>query len=185
MPISITDPIGQAIARSKFITFQPFNIGKWFVLGFIVFLATLDEGANTNYRQFNMPFPRGRGGTIVFPTPTPRTRPNTSTRPSGSATFKRSPATSISGPVTWSYHSSDEEDFKDFLNWASSHVGLLILIAIGGTILALALWLVILWINSRAKFIYLEAIANDTYQVVEPWKRFRPLGTASSPSARC
>jgi hypothetical protein len=175
MPISITDPIGQAINRSKFITFQPFNIGKWFVFGFIVFLATLDEGGNTNYRQ-NFPMPGGRGGgTVVFPTPTPRSRRTPPTRPA----WNRS-TTSTSGPVTWSYSTStsDEDDFKAFWRWVSANVGLVILIAIGGAILIFAISLVIIWINSRAKFILLEAIANDTYKVVEPWKRFRSLGNS-------
>jgi len=55
---------------------------------------------------------------------------------------------------------------------------LVILIAVGSTLVMLAIWILILWISSRAKFIYLEAIANDTFKVVEPWKRFRPLGNS-------
>jgi len=161
MPISITDPIGQAIARSKFITFQPFNIAKWFTLGFIVFLAMLDEGGgNTNYRSFRIP--GTRGGTVVFPPPTRPTRPTTST----------------TGPFTYYSYSTatSDQDLKGFVDWISTHVGLVILIAVGGTLLAFALYVLILWINCRAKFVLLESIANDTFRVVEPWKRLRPLG---------
>ena len=168
MPISVTDPIGRAIARSKFMTFQPFTIAKWFTLGFVVFLAALDEGGGGNADFRNIPMPGGRGGgTVVLPPPT---RPSTTT--------------STSRPVGWNYgnSSSSDEDFEDFEDfdkigkWMSNHVGLLILIAIGGAIVVLAVWLLILWINSRAKFMLLDAIANDTWKVVEPWKRFAPLG---------
>jgi len=64
MAISVTDPISRAIARAKLVTFQPFDIRKWFVLGFCAFLASLgQQGANFNYSGGN-----GGGGP-----PTPRT----------------------------------------------------------------------------------------------------------------
>lgn len=45
MPISPIEPIGQALNRTIFILFKPFDIGKWFVLGFCAFLATLGQGS--------------------------------------------------------------------------------------------------------------------------------------------
>lgn len=44
MPISVTDPIGLAIGHTKRILFKPFEIGKWFTLGFCSFLAGMGEG---------------------------------------------------------------------------------------------------------------------------------------------
>ena len=41
MDISVTEPIGQAYEEMKRILFKPFDIGKWFVLGFCAFLANL------------------------------------------------------------------------------------------------------------------------------------------------
>ena len=41
MDISVTEPIGQAYGEMKRILFKPFDIGKWFVLGFCAFLANL------------------------------------------------------------------------------------------------------------------------------------------------
>ena len=58
MSISVTDPIGRAINRAKYITFQPFDIGKWFVLGFIAWLAALGEGGGFGGGGN---FPGGRG----------------------------------------------------------------------------------------------------------------------------
>lgn len=42
--ISVTAPFGQALERVKTVLFQPFNIGKWFVIGFCAWLAYLGQG---------------------------------------------------------------------------------------------------------------------------------------------
>ena len=41
--ISITDPIGLAMERVRQVLFSPFDLGKWFVLGFCAWLAGLGE----------------------------------------------------------------------------------------------------------------------------------------------
>lgn len=60
--ISVTDPISLAISRAKLITFQPFDLGKWFTLGFVAFLASLGQGGC----KFNF---RGGGGGGGGPAP--------------------------------------------------------------------------------------------------------------------
>lgn len=60
--VSVTDPIQPAIAHARRILFEPFQAGKWFVLGFAVFLAQLGGGGSFNYS--GNPFDRtspGRG----------------------------------------------------------------------------------------------------------------------------
>jgi len=52
MGLSVTEPIERAIDRTKFILFQPFQIEKWFTLGFCAFLANLGSGAG-NFNSFN------------------------------------------------------------------------------------------------------------------------------------
>ena len=42
--ISVTDPIGEAYTATKQILFKPFDLGKWFLLGFCAFLADLGSG---------------------------------------------------------------------------------------------------------------------------------------------
>lgn len=138
MSVSVTDPIGPAINRAKYITFQPFDLRKWFVLGFIVWLATLGEGGfNGNFN-----FPGGGGGTGG---------------PGG-------------GPGA--------EPFGEMRDWVSSHLAELI--GIGAVILVLVVTIVVLliWVSSRGRFMVLEAIANNTCQVVAPWKRHRALGNS-------
>ena len=63
-PISVTTPISQAWERMVRILFQPFDVKKWFVLGFCAFLASLGEGGtNFNSNSFN----QDRGGGGNFP----------------------------------------------------------------------------------------------------------------------
>ena len=45
--LSVLDPIGRAFDRTKRVLFAPFNIGKWFGLGFCAFLANLLEGGGS------------------------------------------------------------------------------------------------------------------------------------------
>jgi hypothetical protein len=41
-----------------------------------------------------------------------------------------------------------------------------------------AILLLILWLSSRAKFIYLDNVIHNRAQIVEPWHRFRDLGNS-------
>ena len=45
--ISVSDPVESAWMGTKKILFQPFDIGKWFALGFSAWLATLLEGGGS------------------------------------------------------------------------------------------------------------------------------------------
>jgi hypothetical protein len=60
-PVSVIVPVGQAIERVKRILFQPFDLGKWFTIGFCAWLACLGEGG-------------GGGGGGSFRGPGPGTR---------------------------------------------------------------------------------------------------------------
>jgi hypothetical protein len=49
--VSVTIPVTQAIDRVKRLLFRPFDLGKWFTIGFCAWLAHLGEaGFNMNYR---------------------------------------------------------------------------------------------------------------------------------------
>ncbi|MEP6685738.1 MAG: hypothetical protein ABJB22_03090, partial [Verrucomicrobiota bacterium] len=47
--IEIFKPFGEAFELTTKILFQPFDIGKWFVIGFAAFLANLSGGMNLNF----------------------------------------------------------------------------------------------------------------------------------------
>lgn len=42
--ISVTEPVNWALSWTKQVLFAPFDLGKWFVIGFCAWLATLGEG---------------------------------------------------------------------------------------------------------------------------------------------
>jgi len=50
--ISVTEPISDALKWTKWVLFEDFEIGKWFVLGFCAFLANLGEGGSSSF-SFN------------------------------------------------------------------------------------------------------------------------------------
>ncbi len=51
--ISVLDPIAPAIERVKTILFKPFDLGKWFVIGFCAWLAYLGKGGGGGGNGFN------------------------------------------------------------------------------------------------------------------------------------
>ena len=51
--IEIFAPFGESFELTKKNLFQPFNIGKWFVIGFAAWLATFFTGGGVNYRSWN------------------------------------------------------------------------------------------------------------------------------------
>lgn len=52
MSISLVAPLDRAFNRTRLILFQPFDVGKWFVIGFTVFLATLGQVGGGNMLQW-------------------------------------------------------------------------------------------------------------------------------------
>jgi len=127
MPISVVDPVGRAIERTKKILFRPFDLSKWFVLGFCAFLAHLGEGAWGS--RFNTGGGPGRGG--------------------------------IAG------------DSRQTSHWLEEHIPLVVAIALAGLILGVAIGLLLTWLNSRGKFMFLDGIVHNRAAVIKPWKNYR------------
>jgi hypothetical protein len=48
-PVSVTQPVSPAIERVKQLLFRPFDLGRWFVIGFCAWLAYLGEGGGFNF----------------------------------------------------------------------------------------------------------------------------------------
>jgi hypothetical protein len=42
--VSVIDPIGQAIEHVRLMLFKPFDLSKWFIIGFCAWLAQLGHG---------------------------------------------------------------------------------------------------------------------------------------------
>lgn len=137
MNITYIQPLSRAWGRMKKALFKPFDLGKWFALGFTAFLAGLadwDDGG-------------GGGG--------------------GSKGGGR-------GHV-------DFEDVLDFpfvaWDWLLDHPGWFTLI-IFGLLFSIALAVLLTWLSSRGKFMFLDNVIHDHSNITKPWYQFRELGNS-------
>ena len=127
--ISVAEPVSPALERVKRVLFQPFDLGKWFIIGFGAWLAQLGEG--------------GFGGNYNF-----------------------SPQHGSNYGDTFRHGFERTRDYAlDNLNWMVPLAAVLVVIF-------LALWLLLLWLNSRGKFMFLHCVALDKAEVSEPWYKF-------------
>jgi hypothetical protein len=128
--VSVVTPVGEAIDKTKQLLFRPFNLEKWFVLGFCAWLATL----------FNS------GGSF----------PNINGRHFG----------------------------KQDMSQASQAIreNLLVIGVVGSIVvlLILAIALVLLWLNCRGHFMFIDCLAKNKAQIAEPWKKLNSRRTAYS-----
>jgi hypothetical protein len=63
--ISVIDPIGQAIEHVRLMLFKPFDLSKWFIIGFCAWLAQLGQGGGGGGGGGNGWKEHGRGGPIM------------------------------------------------------------------------------------------------------------------------
>lgn len=132
MTISVVTPIGLAIDRTKHILFRPFEIGKWFLLGFCAWLATLGEGGGSGFgSQWKS---GGRGG----------------------------------GPGS----------VRSMLGWIEANTALVVALVIAGLIVVVGLSALVLWLQSRGQFMFLDGVVHNRGVVVEPWRALRRLGNS-------
>jgi hypothetical protein len=61
MSVSVTHPIGLAFNRVGVICFKAFELGKWFVIGFSAWVASLTQGGNLSFQMMDFG-PGGPGG---------------------------------------------------------------------------------------------------------------------------
>ena len=122
-------PFGEAFETTKKILFQPFDLTKWFVIGFAAWLATMFSGGDFNYRrglqqrrlELENAYPRQ--GVFI-----PRLPP-----------------------------------------WV-------IPVVIGVGLLILAIVVLLLWLNSRGRFMFTDCIVRNRGAIAEPWREFRTDG---------
>ena len=133
--ISVTEPVSPALERVKTMLFKPFDLGKWFTIGFCAWLAGLGErGSGGGFNNiFNNNFNANNGG-------------------SAGESFRHA------------YHQT-----RDYV---MNHLDWIVPVAAAAMILLLALWLLILWLSSRGKFMFLHCVALDKSEVAEPWNKF-------------
>jgi len=127
--ISVIDPIGPAIEKVKTILFKPFDLRKWFVIGFCAWLAFLGSGGG------------GGGGGPNF---------------------------NFQGRKHEAHQAFDEAKgfILDNLHW-------IIPVAVLAVAVGIILWLVLTWLSSRGRFMFLHCVAENKAEVKVPWTKFR------------
>ena len=135
--VSVIDPITPAIDRVKLMLFQPFDLRKWFVIGFCAWLAYLGGGGSGDGGpHYN--FPHG-----------PREQEH-----------------QIKEGIN-----AGKEFFLDNMYWI---VPVVVIVVVAIVVISL----LIVWLNSRGKFMFLHCIAGNKSEVKVPWHKFRKHGNS-------
>jgi hypothetical protein len=134
MSISVIDAVGAAFGRTKRVLFQPFDFGKWFVLGFCAWLAYLGEGGGFRFQSGFNYNQRGRGGM--------------------------------------------PPEFQAVFDWIHVHLALVIFLGVCLLIVSIVIGVVLTWLQSRGKFMFLDGVVRNRGAVVEPWRQFRVQGNS-------
>ena len=135
--ISVTEPISPALERVKQMLFRPFDLGKWFIIGFCAWLAMLGEGGG----GFSGNFGNGSSG---------------------------SHTSSNSGNAGENFG----HGFEQAHNYALENLYWIVPAVIVVLVLLITFWLLILWLSSRGKYMFLHCVALDRAEVGEPWEKF-------------
>jgi hypothetical protein len=129
--ISVLEPVGAAFEKTKEILFQPFNLAKWFTIGFCAWLATLGNGGGFNG-------PGGPGG--------------------GSGNGGPSP--------------DFQQEINNLKEGFLEHLHIIIPVAIVVFAVILMISALVIWLKSRGQFMFLDCVARNVAEVVNPWKHY-------------
>lgn len=67
-------------------------------------------------------------------------------------------------------------DFGPVTEWITAHLPLVIALGVVFFILIMAMVVLLQWLGSRGAFMFLDGVARDRAEIVEPWTRFRDQG---------
>jgi len=62
--------------------------------------------------------------------------------------------------------------------WLREHMVLVVTVAVAVVLIGLALRVLVLWLSSRGKFVFIENIATDRPGIREPWRRHARIGNS-------
>jgi len=131
--ISVTEPVNWALSWTKQVLFAPFDLGKWFVIGFCAWLATLGEGGCNFGGSWN--------------------------RDGGS-------------------RESIEQGIREGGEYVAQNAVRLIPVVIIVLVIALGAAVLLAWLRSRGKFMFLYCVAQNTAEVARPWSFYRRQGNS-------
>lgn len=126
--VSVIEPISPAFEKVKTILFSPFDLRKWFVIGFCAWLAYLGKGGGG-----------GNGG--------------------GGGRGGRAP--------------NIHEGIGQAKVFVLENLAWIIPVALIGVMLIIVIWLVLTWLSSRGRFMFLHCVAQNKAEVKVPWAKFQ------------
>lgn len=135
MNIVYMEPLSQAFQRMKKSLFRPFDVGKWFAVGFTAFLSRLlDYGGGGN---------------------------------------------GIQNAFDEDYFDNDRffDPVDRILMWIENNPEWVALI-IAGIFLIFIFFIVLTWLSSRGKFMFLDNVLHNRALVVKPWQDYKELGNS-------
>ena len=127
--VSVIDPISEAFEKVKTILFRPFDLGKWFTIGFCAWLAYLGSGGGGGGGGGG-----GRGGRGSYDV---------------------------------------QEGLGQAKHFVLANLHWIIPVAVMVVVLGIVLWLVLTWLSSRGRFMFLHCVAHNKAEVSIPWTKFR------------
>src|SRR5207244_12995791 len=75
-------------------------------------------------------------------------------------------------------HGDVHREFQHARSYVMDNLNWILPLAIFVGVLIIALTLLLMWLNSRGKFMFLYCVALNRAEVVEPWKRFADLANS-------
>ena len=131
--ISVTRALQQSFDWVKYVLFQNFDIGKWFIMGFCAWISLLGKSggmSGANFRNFG------------------------------------------------NHREHNSNFLHNIWNFVIEHFLLIISITIVIAIITIAVSLIVQWLSSRGKFMFLDCAVKNKAAVKEPWKQFKRLGNS-------
>lgn len=138
--ISVVEPLTPAIERVKTILFRPFDLGKWFVVGFCAWLAELGRPKGGGGGG------GGRGGGPQF-------------------SFGRHPDFEEMVERTKDGIETARMFVEENMHW-------IIPVAIVGAVIVIIVWVLLMWLSSRGRFMFLHCVVENKAEVSVPWNKF-------------
>jgi hypothetical protein len=140
--INFTRSFDSAWERMMVILFQPFDLGKWFVIGFSAFLAGFLEGGNgvsgssfNNLNQLNHP----------------------------GDSLGTNPVSNFNLPQ---FHATLPSALVGF------QIALILVLALVVMVVALAVAVLIYWLGARGQFLFIDNVVRNRGAIAWPWHRY-------------
>jgi hypothetical protein len=155
--IKCFDAFKRAFRRMVGMLFYPFAISKWFVLGFSAWLAII----------FNSQGGSGIGGTFYFKFSSSSHLPYVVSR---------------SGSFLKDVFLGDVFFVGKVCNYLKIEQSVFWLIVFGtaaSVLLVVVINLILVWVSSRFKFIFIDNIANNRAEIAKPWEQFKKRGNSA------